>query len=397
MRRRLARFPQLILSFIAMTACARANAPAEGTGSGLAAAFADNVLLLSVVFIFLAAIVGAIISARRRDRVLKSFDRFPATVVMVDGDRVWGRLQVHPNGLVLKFREAFRNASGHVVTSFIFYQSEYASIRAVLRRPEQLGATDARRRERARQRLFRPSVWQRSRRWLANQVSTLRDAILQAFALVVGQAKRAAGASGSLAGSLLNTQESRINQISGTVLGAVQLANDPILEARLGFQCIVELKEGEGWREIPGVLVDYTRDWLELWDAEWPTTRLLAVPAGGAEARCPHTGAVARRRQGRLEVRNEGSAAIDLSRLVLGGQSRRLGGRPLRPGEAWTTDAPADAEAAELELLEVALADVILPRAQAFVRHGAPRRELSWKETLGIGRKRAPTEADAED
>ena len=105
-------------------------------------ALVDNALGISILVVFVSAILGALIKARKRDRVLKDFDSYDVTLLLADGQRIWGRAEVFPNGLVLNFRESWKRKN-----SFIVYASEYTGVRAVLRRDQDL--TEPLRRRRA--------------------------------------------------------------------------------------------------------------------------------------------------------------------------------------------------------------------------------------------------------
>lgn len=380
--------PSILL--LSMPLYAHAQDAAQGTSPW--ATLFDNAFGFTILFVFLAAIVGAIINARRRDRVLRSFHGYQATVLLADARRVWGQVETYPNGLVLKFAKPYRNKSGNVVTSFIFYQSEYASIRAIVRILEEMTPANRKKRESELRRTYRPSVWRRMKRWTLRQFSTLRDAVIQTVTLFIGQAKRALGTRGGLTGSLITTQESRINQISGTMLGAVQLANDPILERRLGYRCVAELKQGNDWVEIPGVLRDYTSDWIELWDARWPEQREIrmeAAPDASAKEplRSENDDLALEYSGGSLTLRNKGNRELELAAVALGTDRHDLQRIRVEPAGQWdyAWKAPKDMPPVVLEYAAITPGDVLLPRSQTFVRHWSPRRKLTWLEAIRLG------------
>lgn len=349
----------------------------------------ENAVGLSILFIFATAVIGAVLTQRRRDRVLKSFDKFPATAVLRDGRRVWGRLGVYPNGMAFRFAATHRNSSGNDIDSFIIYSSEFGGVRAVQRVLSELTEGEKRRRELELRRAHRPSLWRRLRRWLWRQLGTVRDAIVQSLALVLGAAKRVTAPGSGLAGSVVATQDQRLTQLSGTVLGAVQLANDPILEDLVGFPVVAELKEGDRWREITGLLKDYSAEWIEVWDARWTEEHRIEIPAGGDAAVVERRNVAAEQSEdGRLVVRNNDprrSLRLVSIRVGDGGEARPLDRLRVGPGESWECPFAAPvAEPVVLDLLIVTRTDLALPRAEAIVRHAAPAEAMRWRERLRV-------------
>ncbi|MGB2755757.1 MAG: hypothetical protein WBE00_11720, partial [Phycisphaerae bacterium] len=70
-------------------------------GGGILNAIIQNTFYLALLFVFLAAIIGAFVAARKRDRCLKKFRDFPVMVEEQTGRIVWGRLRVFSMGLEL--------------------------------------------------------------------------------------------------------------------------------------------------------------------------------------------------------------------------------------------------------------------------------------------------------
>ena len=61
----------------------------EPQGKNLLSLLLDNVVALTIVFIFASAIMGAFLKTRARDRCLKDFHRYHITVEDKLGDAAW--------------------------------------------------------------------------------------------------------------------------------------------------------------------------------------------------------------------------------------------------------------------------------------------------------------------
>jgi len=201
----------------------------------------------------------------------------------------------------------------------------------------------------------------------------LRDALVNSLGVVIAQAKKIAPTT-SLARNVLTSQDARLTEISGTVLGAINLANDPILERHFGRWCVVETKEEGGWREVPGILKEYSADWIELLDASWPREMEITVPADASEFRSEEASCRFVRCAESLTVVNEPPGDVELIELSTPQGAVALQGRRLGPEDSHTIEAPkgSRAEAWTLSLRLLEKTDVILPRAQALLRHTGP-------------------------
>lgn len=362
-----------------------------GEGPGPLAAMGgwllSNALALTILFVLLSAVISAIIRYRRRDRVLKDFDGYHAVVVLADGRRIWGNLQVYPNGLEIHYDTPVADPSGHVERSFVLHQGELAAVRAILRPRDMLSPAMVRRRRRDIIRYVRPSLGRRILRFLAIQISILRDALVQTFSLVVGHA-RTVTRPASKVGEVLQTQDRHINEIGRTVISSVNLAYDPILESFFGQGCVVDVPEEGRWREIPGTLKEYSPDWLELLRASWPERHEIRLPAATNSANVVGREVTLGRNGTILTVRNGGKRNVEVLTVQADGVPCPLDGaaRELLPGQIGEYPLPAEEGELHVTLLCLQPGDLIVPRSTVFVRHRLAQQDLTLLENLGIRR-----------
>lgn len=348
---------------------------ADGAGgsAGFWAALFDNVLGVSILVVFISAIVVALVQARRRDRVLRDFDGYSVVVILEGGKRIWGVARVFPNGIVLRYRKTYIDPDGNAKNSFVLHASELPAVRAILRRDQDLRPRQQARRKKELQRFHNPSLARRARRWTLIQLSILRDALVKSISLIIGQVRRRA-APASTIGSVVASQETEIQKASSTVVGvAVELANDPILESFFARPCYAEIKEGERWREVPGILKEYSPAWLELLDSVWPIEVESVLAPGELEVVNQEANCRLAREGDELVVQNQPPEQIEVVEVFVDGEKQpvnrtRLGvDCSLRVMIEDSRD-----KSIRVRMISHEPADVILPRSVALVRHLGP-------------------------
>lgn len=221
----------------------------------------DNVLLISVVVVILAAFIGAFIRGRRKDTCLKSFRGYTVTVLQKSGKRIWGRLQVESTGLELKYRADYTDID-HIESSFIMYKSEYPSIDLVIRYLDELTPSNLERRKKMLRHSYRPGFVRRMRRRIRNVLNTVRDGVNDAMNMLLSQVK--------VPGASAQAQ----SRVSKTGLEAVESAGnayDPILEKHIGKKVVLEVSvPNAGVIEHVGVFREYSPDFLEVMNIQFP-------------------------------------------------------------------------------------------------------------------------------
>lgn len=228
--------------------------------------FVDNAFALTILFIFLAAIISVVLKQRRKDKCLKLLHQFHAALLTVQGKAIWGDLTVYSQGIELAYDAAYTTRRGIVKSSSMVYQKEMADTLALCRVDHAL--TDHERRERKRQvrRSFQPGLWRRSVRWVRNLIATLKDAFSQALNAVIGQFVK------TRPGSTVAGQQAQVTDIGQTILGVTANAYEPILEAHIGRPVVLRVQSGVAptnvSMELPGYLVDYTDAYIAVFNVE---------------------------------------------------------------------------------------------------------------------------------
>jgi hypothetical protein len=391
MNRQIGRIAPAVFALAAAASIACAQAPETTTVTTertLWGALMDNAVGLTILFIMLSAIIGALIKNRRRDRVLKDFSDYRVTVVLDDGRRIWGDAKVFPNGIEIVYENPVRDGSGHDETSFFIHAAEFPAVCAILRPVEALTPEMTRRRKRELRKYISPTVFRRTWRFLMIQFSVLRDAFVQAFSLLIGQAKTIARP-GRGFGTVLQTQDKQITTIGQTVIGAVNLANDPVLESLFGQACVTEIKEGDGWRELPGFLKEYSADWLLLLRAGWPVKLTMELAPDASETQAGNRKIFLRREGSVYTIDNREVRNVELLSIAGGAVSHDLDGREVLKGNAMKLEGLQLEQGAPVVLTinYIEPGDLIVARSKCLVRHRGTKEDLSLLENLGVRRK----------
>ncbi|MEE9492853.1 MAG: hypothetical protein V3W04_05685 [Gammaproteobacteria bacterium] len=69
----------------------------------------DNILILSIFLVFITALAGSFFQHRKRDRVLTEFQGYQIILQLQEDQKVWGRMDVFPNGLELHYARPYKN------------------------------------------------------------------------------------------------------------------------------------------------------------------------------------------------------------------------------------------------------------------------------------------------
>ncbi len=210
----------------------------------------DQLFFLTLLIIFLSALVGVVVQRRSRDRCLRNFSNQPVTIKMNNGQENVGALQVYASGLEVTFTQ--RHEGPQDPDSIIIYSAEYDQIQMITRR---VGKHEA------RVNISRHMPLTRIMRQSQNVLNTFQDAVQQAFGFVLLQAQQ------NRQNRLLMSQDKNLKSIGGNVLSAMTNAYEPILEKYLGKRVVIEFlpnSDEETPTLLAGVLREYTRTWIEL-------------------------------------------------------------------------------------------------------------------------------------
>jgi hypothetical protein len=294
----------------------------------------------------------------------------------LDGRLVWGEMSLHPTGMELIYRSDVQDEH-HVETSYILYKDEYPKIQAIYRYVDDMHAEEWDRRQSEIERSFHPGFSTRLARRLRNVWALILDSIGQAVGILIGQVQ-----SMSRSG-ITSTGEEYLSALSQNIVGYAGTSYDPLLEHYVGTRVVVEVTEGDVVYEHVGILKDYTSDFLEILDVQYPNQ--AAVLVEGAQ-KCREDGHLRVMREGNtLYVTNIGNTSLFLQRLRLGDEIRPLQA-VLDTDDEITLHLPegTDDVGVELSIKVIRHLDWILPRAHALIRHKAERYDPDQVFDIGV-------------
>ncbi len=354
--------------------------------------------LLTIVVLLAVATAVAILQAQRRDRCLEGFEGFHVTLAEHNGTLAWGRLDVYASGLEVTYDTPVPARAGHLEGSSIFYNEQYEAMDALYRVPEGLPPEEQQRRAEAIRRTARPSAGRRLLRRMRNWAGMVRDALIRSAGLLVGMAGRSRRGAAVLA-----SQEQNLAALSGEVVGHAGNAFDPLLEAHIYRQVVVEVTRAGVTRSYCGWLKDYTSQFVEVVDAYANAAgvhvpRRWYAPDAAPEENASGEGASVEDASGegaagehvrpapfRIEAFADHVRVVNETEYVLSVHQVEAGedvwaiGCVLPPGSAAALPLPegADAGAAHVQVSTAERIDLVVPRARAIVRHAADGTEAN--------------------
>ncbi len=216
----------------------------------------ENVLAITIFFIFIAALLGAYLRSKSRDNCLKDFHGYQVSVQPKNGEIFEGRLLVFSTGFEVVYPAQYDNPEGNTESSSLLYKNEYENIHSLLRHHDQLTPGNKKKRLRQVRQTYQPSLARWMWRRLRNAFNIFRDAIAQSLEAVFGSAKKSS--------ALMSSQGGQISGMGRGLIGHFGNAYDPILERLVGKWVLVEVNSEGGTIEYPGILKEYTKDFLEV-------------------------------------------------------------------------------------------------------------------------------------
>jgi hypothetical protein len=353
---------------------------------------ASTLFYLTLLVIFLTAIITTVLTKWARDKCLKYFNHYHVTMERSRGQTIWGQCKIFSSGLEIVFDHPFTDTRGRKKTSYLLYGPELdTQLLCLLRYHNEL--TEAQQELRVVQihRTFNPRFFRRVWRGFRNFINTLRDAFNAAIGAVVTQYQRTNPATGAL----LTTQGSSVQNIGQTILGRFANAYEPLLEQYIGQPVILEmgdpLNPNNATVEFTGYLADYTQNYIALFNVnhtceqtveltmpdEESAAPLPPMPAPPPPGAPPPTLPPALKEEHHLAVRLDGlrfkilnvsKDPIVIRRLEREGFEPVEFGMVLPPSA--TFDLPArDARGGKLILDPIRTADIVANRKFATIRH----------------------------
>jgi len=226
--------------------------------------FGDSATAITILFIILAAGIGAFVRKRSRDKCLRDFERNMVTLEQRSGKTIWGKLRVENTGLEFVYSEKHKDQEGHDETSYILYKYEYPDIVVVVRFHDELSEPHKKEREKELKRTYHPGSWRRFKRRLLNVFRTVRDSVVEIVNLLISQAKRA-----TPAGKVLSSQDKYVSQMKQELMASAGTSFEPLLERYIGHKVVLEMIKGDKIFEYCGVLKEYTAEFIEIMDVNY--------------------------------------------------------------------------------------------------------------------------------
>src|SRR5688572_24309796 len=138
---------------------------------------ASTIFYLTLLFIFVTAVVTTFATKWARDKCLKFFNRYHVTLERTRGQTSWGMLKVFSSGVEIVYDNPYTDHRGRRKTSFMIYQQELEQqVLSVLRYHDELDERSRAARSKQIHRTFNPGPMRRAWRGVRNMVNTLRDA-----------------------------------------------------------------------------------------------------------------------------------------------------------------------------------------------------------------------------
>lgn len=219
---------------------------------------------ITIIFIILAATVGAFIRRRGRDKCLKDFSQNLITLQETSGKTIYGKLRVENTGLEFIYPAKHKDEQGREETSYILYKYEYPNIVALIRFHDELSERNKNKRQKELKRTYHPTLWRRAKRKIQNIFKTVRDSVMEVINLLITQAKKA-----TPAGTILASQDKYVSQVKQDLMGSVGTSYEPLLERYIGRKVVLELIKADKICEYCGVLKDYTAEFIEIMDVAY--------------------------------------------------------------------------------------------------------------------------------
>lgn len=324
----------------------------------------DVSLLATVGLIFFLTLLGAYIRSRSRDTCLKSFQDFPVTVERCDGRIIWGVMELESSGLELRYLDSVQDVN-HVESSYLLYASEFAGIQAIYRYVDELDEEDKHRRERQLHRYFHPGPLVRVVRATQHFFSLASDSLSEVLGMIMGSLRKPAGR------YITDASDEHLRRFSTTVVGSMGSTFDPLLERLVGQKVVFDLLEGDVVHEHVGIFKNYSPDFVELLDVQYPQGTSVDIdPAKPVNAKTMSAVFA----EGIIRVTNHTPQTMLVRSLTLDDEEELLN-VVVDGDETIELHPEKEFQQAKLDVNVVRELDMIVPRSRCVVRHRAERYE----------------------
>ncbi|WP_372364567.1 hypothetical protein [Candidatus Uabimicrobium sp. HlEnr_7] len=330
----------------------------------------NNAVGLSILFIFLSALFGFFVKARSVDKCLKDFNYFSVTVEIDDSSIYKGAMNLYHTGMELSFRQRDDHNKNYSKYSRILYETEYPKIKCVYRYQNELTDVNKAKRKKSIKKTYKPGLIRRALRKLRNILGTFRDAISQSFHLILGQLKQ----------TKLKQQNKHLKNIGESLVEYSGNIYDPILENFIGRHIVIETLEK---KEYFGIFKEYSKNYLQLLNVQTYETNDYKIATKVPQLTANKNDVYVSRSKKNIIIKNLENFPLYVSRVgVLNdfiSVDRII--EPQKKIQIPIKEVPVTEEdVITIEFMNIA--DVIIPRAIAFVRFCADEKKITWKEAL---------------
>ena len=335
----------------------------------------DKTLLITTIVLVVGVLLSGYFKGRDRDRVLKDFAGYHVTLETLQGRLVWGNMRLHPTGIELIYRSDVQDEY-HIETSYILYKDEFSQIQAIYRYLDEIDGDLWKKRQREWQKTFHPGLSRRLQRHSRNFLNTVSDSLSEAIGILVGYAQTSTKRIS--AGS-----DAYLSKVSQSIIGYVGTRYDPLLERYVGTKVVVEVTEGDKVYEHIGVLKDYTADYLEILDVQYPKQAVVEMDE---QDECREEQNLRVERHGdSLHLSNIGETSLLVERLRIADRVTPLNAVLDKDDELDLHLPPGTGESGvAVDAKVVRQLDWILPRAHALIRHKAERYDPDYVFDIGV-------------
>ncbi len=328
----------------------------------------DWSFIITICVIFGASLLGAWLRSRRRDACLVSFNGFHVTLETIDSRRVWGVLEVLPTGLELHYRSAVQDEQ-HLESSYILYGNEFEQIQTIFRYADDLSPEKQKQRTKAIKRSFHPGPIRKLERKTRNFISAASASLSDILGMALGRARKPAGR------FIDETSETHLKQLGDSVIGHVGQQADPLLERLVGTKIVFETIEDGVIHEHVGIFKEYTRDFYEILDVQFPCQEAIPVAQQNTEILA---GMEVSANDDVVIITNRSNSPVMLLSLQTSQQEQLLDVVVDPKGEI-TIYPEFEFTRAVLHARVIRALDIVVPRTRSIIRH---RAEVNAKTKL---------------
>jgi len=339
--------------------------------------FLNNALYVSILAILLSSLAGFYAQSRARDRCLRDFHRFKVTIENNQGKVAWGTLEVYSSGVELLYASEHWDIEGHVENSYILYAADLANLQTIYRFHDDQTEKGQQRRSLDIRRTYNPSVFSRAGRAMRNFFSTFKDAIVKTINTVLGY--RAAQQPQAV---ILSKREELTSSGAQLLSGAFGNAYEPILERYTGHYVVLEILRDGVWEEEYGILKEYSAKYVELLNVKTEVPLDMYLKGRPFKGTTP---VQVDPLQEVVRVANHLSRTILVEGIKVEEETRKVS-VPIESGQEVNIELSEieREKPLSLDISVRSMADLIVPRTLAVVRHAGKRDKLSVDTLLGL-------------